>query len=337
VPAHRMDGALRVYHPRWIYPPLFGSLNGVFLFLRLLWPAARLRRRFRYQVIDAHFGHPDGVAAALLSLALRVPFAVTLRGNETMHAGFAVRRFLLRWTLRRAGRVITVSEALRQFALSMGAEAAKTVTIPNGIDTHRFYPRDILECRLRLGMPADRKIILSAGYLIERKGHHHAIRALKALRGRGIDVCLWIAGGAGREGAFEDHLRRLTAELKLEPWVHFTGAVPHETLSELMAAADVLCLASFREGWPNVVHEALGCGTPVVSTDVGGVPDLLPGPDYGYIVPAGDLNALEDALYRALARSWDRGAIAAWGRSRSWSQAGAEAVAQLRQCAAPAQ
>ena len=77
-------------------------------------------------------------------------------------------------------------------------------------------------------------------------------------------------------------------------------------------------LASDREGWPNVVHEALACGTPVVATDVGGVPDLIPGSDFGIVVPPGDQTSLDKAICEALTRSWDHAAIAAWGMSRTW-------------------
>lgn len=221
--------------------------------------------------------------------------------------------------------MITVSGALRDFALALGVTPERVRVIPNGVDTSVFHPRP----RSR---PADgSKIILSAGYLIERKGHHHVIRALARLRARGVDCELWIAGGPGREGQFEERLRSLTAELKLEGAVRFLGAVPPPRLAELMSQAGVFCLASSREGWPNVVNEALACGAPVVATRIGGVPDLLRSPDYGIIVEPGDQEGLEAALEAALSREWDREAIARWGQSRSWEMVAREVVDFLEQ------
>lgn len=328
------EGRLEVFHPRWFYPPGGGVLNALFLFLRLLAPAWRLDTASPIDLIDAHFGYPDGIAAALLAAwpgpggtpRPRRPFTVTLRGNEIMHGRYRFRRMAMRWALRRAARVIAVSEALREYAISLGVEPSKTRTIPNGIDTAVFHPHPLPAQRApRRG--SGPKQILSAGYLIERKGHHHAIRATAALRARGVDCELEVAGGPGREGKFEDRLRRLAAELGLESAVHFLGVVPPARLAELMSAADVFCLASSREGWPNVVNEALACGTPVVATNVGGVPDLIPSGEFGYVVPAGDQNALENALETALGRDWDREAIARWGASRSWDQVAAEVAA----------
>jgi teichuronic acid biosynthesis glycosyltransferase TuaC len=324
-PAHwprgHPEGRLEVFHPRWFYPPAGGALNALFLFLRLLAPASHLDTASPIDLIDAHFGYPDGIAAALLAARMRRPFTVTLRGNETMHGRYRFRRMAMRWALRRAARVIAVSEALREYAISLGVEPSRIRTIPNGVDTVVFHPHPRPEAR---GAP---KQILSAGYLIERKGHHHAIRATAALRARGVDCELQVAGGPGREGRFEDQLRRLVAELGLESAIHFLGVVPPARLAELMSAADVVLLPSSREGWPNVVNEALACGTPVVATNVGGVPDLIPSGEFGYVVPAGDQSALENALERALGRDWDREAIARWGASRSWDKVAAEVAA----------
>jgi glycosyltransferase involved in cell wall biosynthesis len=242
-----------------------------------------------------------------------------------MHASYPFRRKALGWALRRAAGVITVSNALRDFALSMGVAPERVRVIPNGVDTSVFYPRP----RSRPSEAA--KVILSAGYLIERKGHHHVIRAAARLRKRGVSCELWIAGGPGREGQFEERLRSLTAELKMEDSVRFLGAVPPARLAELMSQADVFCLASSREGWPNVVNEALACGTPVVATRIGGVPELLPSPEYGMIVEPGDPQGLEAALETSLSREWDRVEIARWGQSRSWDQVAREVADFLEQ------
>jgi glycosyltransferase involved in cell wall biosynthesis len=97
-------------------------------------------------------------------------------------------------------------------------------------------------------------------------------------------------------------------------------------MAELLSAADVFCLASYTEGWPNVVNEALACGAPVVATHVGGVPSMVTSERYGFLVPPRDPNALRDALREALKRTWDRASISDWGRSRSWQQVAREVI-----------
>jgi len=101
-PARRIDDGMTVLHPRWFYTPLSGSLTACWLFLRLAPMLMRLRREFSFDVIDTHFGHPEGVAGGLLSALLGVPFTMTLRGNEPKHSRSSLERFWMGWALRRA-------------------------------------------------------------------------------------------------------------------------------------------------------------------------------------------------------------------------------------------
>ena len=196
-PKERYDGEIPVLHPRWWYPPFSGSLIAWWLCLGLIRPIARLRRDFRFEVIDTHFGHPEGVAGALLASVFGVPFTMTLRGNEPKHSRSRLERFWMGWALRRASRVFTVSERLREFAIELGASPAAVKTVPNGVDADFFHPRDQENCRRKHGLPLGAPLILSAGALVERKGHHHAIQAIKLLPS---NVQLAIAGGPGPEG-----------------------------------------------------------------------------------------------------------------------------------------
>ena len=140
-------------------------------------------------------------------------------------------------------------------------------------------------------------------------------------------------GGPGREGQFEARLHAAVKEQGIEGAAHFTGAVPPAKLAEYMSAADVFCLASSREGWPNVVHEALGCGAPAVATNVGGIEDMIPSPEYGIVVPPGDQAALTAALGERCTGTGTGAAIAAWGGARSWTHVAAETAEVLREAA----
>lgn len=329
IPHRVQDGGLDIRYPRWFYPPLGGWLNGILLGLQMLPRAWHLARTAKFDLIDAHFAHPEGVAAALLGAVLKRPFVVTLRGNETDHAVFAPRRRVMAWALQRAARVVAVSERLRQFAIGLGCDPARAVTIPNGIDGGVFHPREREAARREWEIGAGDKIILSAGYLIERKGHHRVVEALRAVVDQGVEAQLLIAGGPGREGDYEATIRKTVADLNLESRVRFLGPVKPVALAQLMSLCDVFALATSNEGWPNVVHEAMACGAPVVATDIGAIPEMIQSDEFGYVVPFGDQGALRDALKTALGRGWNREAISRWALGRSWDNVAAEVVALM--------
>jgi glycosyltransferase involved in cell wall biosynthesis len=332
IPMRRWDERLEVIHPRWVHPPFGTPANILCLFLGAFPHLKRLKRAFDFQIIDAHFGYPDGVAAALAAAVTSVPFFVTLRGNEPMFAESPLRRRCLQWALSRAARVIAVSEKLARFALDLGVAPERVKTIGNGVDTDVFFPRERTACRAQLGLLPDAKVVLCTGALLEAKGHQHVIRAARQLAGEGMDVHMLIAGIATRGGPrFDRVLEQLVADLGLGPRVKLLGWVPPAELPVFLSAADVFCLASDSEGWPNVVHEAQSCGVPVVATRVGAVPDMLPSEQYGLMVDVGDQPALVAALRKALSSPWDRDAIAAWGQARSWKQVAREVIDEVNQ------
>lgn len=335
VPQRYADGSLEVLHPRWQYLPNAGPLTALLMALQLFFHFARLRRAFKFDVIDAHFAFPEGIAAALLSRLLNSPYTITVRGSEIEHSKRFFRGRAIRWALRSASHVIAVSNRLREFAIAAGADPQRTTTIPNGVDSTHYYPRPGRQILRKFQIPDNVPLILSAGYLIELKGHHRAVQALNALARDGSHAHMIIAGGPGANGRrFHLILRKLIEDLGLASRVHLIGQVAPDQLAQLMAAADVFVLASTREGWPNVVNEALACGTPVVATDVGAVPQLLPTNDYGLVVPVNDQTKLERALAEALNRGWDRTRIAMWGSARSWEKVASEVIESLERAVA---
>lgn len=329
IPTRRREDGIEILHPRWLYPPKGGWLNGFLLFLRIVWPIRDAKKRQGCNVLDAHYAHPEGVAAALVGMTLAIPVVVTMRGSELRYQQQRMKRFWIRWALRRAACVIAVSEGLRQLALDLGVPRERTAVIPNGINAEVFYLRDRRACRQMHSLANDDLVILCAGDLAELKGHHKVIRALKALADTGITATLIIAGGVGRSGRYASAIRQQVTACGLDDRVRFTGEVKQHALAELMSAANVFCLASSSEGWPNVVNEALACGTPVVATDVGAVRQMIVSDEYGLVVPVNDIAALTDALRSALSREWNRTGIAGWGRSRSWDDVATEVLAQM--------
>jgi len=107
--------------------------------------------------------------------------------------------------------------------------------------------------------------------------------------------------------------------------VHFLGALPPDELKWALSASDVFVLATRNEGWANVFLEAMACGLPVVTTDVGGNAEVVCRNELGSIVPFGDANALLQALDVSLTQKWDRAAIVDYAQANQWDKR----VAQL--------
>ena len=322
VPREEVQNGVRVLHPRYLsVPGILKCLDGVFLFLSTLPALYRLRKTFRFEAIDAHFIYPEGLAAVLHGKVFRVPVLITLRGMLPLLVRYRLRLPQLRYALKRA-RLIAVSESLRQDALAQGADRVRV--IENGVDPALFAPMDRLEARRSLGLPEDGPLLVSVGTLAPRKGFHLVMEAMAGLR---PDLRFAIVGGAGAEGAMESELRTLASRLGLEDRVIFAGPRGRSELAAWYSAADVFVLASGHEGCPNVVIEALACGTPVVATPVGNVPELIDGVG---IVTERQVPALASAISEALSREWDRDAIRARMEPRTWAAVGREVMEEVR-------
>ena len=200
-------------------------------------------------------------------------------------------------------------------------EICDAIRMHADLDREIFYPRDRTSARQRLGIPDGCRLIVSAGELIEAKGHQHVAEAVHDLVQTGANVALLIVGGTSRGGPkFETTLREYVESLGLDWRIRFAGWVGRDAIAELLSAADVFCLASYTEGWPNVIHEAMACGTPVVATRVGAVPEMIPSSDFGLVVSVKDQPALMKGLGMAIESDWDRAKIARKGGRMTWDE-----------------
>jgi glycosyltransferase involved in cell wall biosynthesis len=280
----------------------------------------RLRKSFRFNVIDAHFAYPDGYAATLLANWLRIPATITLRGTEVPLSRYPARRVRMLKALRHARRVFSVAEALKSHVVAMGADADKIGVVGNGVDISKFHPVDRVEARRQLGLPEDANVLVSVGGLVERKGFHRVIDVLPRLLHRYPNLHYLIVGGASVEGDISMQLKEQVRNLELCDQVHFLGSLAPEELKVPLSSADVFVLATRNEGWANVFLEAMACGLPVVTTDVGGNSEVVCREELGMIVPFGDAEALHDGLITALAKSWDRKLIVDYALENDWEK-----------------
>lgn len=326
VPQVEQQGALTVHHPSALsIPGAAKSLDGLLYFLSLLPFLHRLRRRFAFELIDAHFGYPDGVAAVLLGRALRCPVTITLRGSEAILLRHRLRCWQLGFALRHA-QVIAVSESLGTLARRLGAPPERVRVIPNGIDAGVFHPGDRDEARERLGLPQDRSIVVSVGAFVTGKGHERVLATLPALVAQRPELLYVAAGNPGGASSRLPAIRRLVCRLGIGDHVRLVVARPHGEIAWWLRAADVFCLATDREGWPNALCEALACGLPVVTTRVGGNAHIVRDGLDGYLIPFFDAHAFAAAIVRALDAPWDRRAIAARAAGRTWERVAGEVM-----------
>ncbi len=226
VPVEELRHGVPVLHPRYPLIPKLGMSSAPFLMYAGLRNALAkiLKGRFRFDLIDAHYFYPDGVAAVLLGRSLGKPVVITGRGTDVnLIPEFRVPRRLMRWAAAQAAGVTTVSEALRARLIELGVPGRRIEVLRNGVDLELFAPQDRAAARRELGLDAGGPIVLSVGWLIPRKGHDLAIRAAAAMP----EVRLVIVGD-GPEGAA---LQRLAKQLGSSERVHFLGSMPQEGLA----------------------------------------------------------------------------------------------------------
>jgi glycosyltransferase involved in cell wall biosynthesis len=216
--------------------------------------------------------------------------------------------------------VFSVSESLRQVALQLGVAPERAIVVGNGVDLARFYPLDRAEARRALGLPLDAPVLASVGGLCERKGFHRVMACLPRLRERHPGLRLLVVGGPSPEGDWTERLAALAQQLKLGDAVVFAGPQPPDALRHWLSAADVFVLATRNEGWANVFLEAMACGLPVVTTQVGGNAEVVNAPALGSVLPFDDEPALEAALDAALRTPWDRAHIRAYAEANTWDR-----------------
>ncbi len=314
--------ALDVFHPRvpqipglWARNP--GAMAGTCL------PLLReIRKTFAYDILDAHFFYPDGVAAAQLGQALGVPCVITSRGSDITDwpKRLAAKRMIVSAAAKAQG-LAAVSQSLVAEMRALGMDGAKLQLLRNGVEMDHFKPVDRALARAAYGVSG--KCVVSVAALVPLKSHHVTIAAVAAMP----DVSLLIAG----QGPEKERLQQQIDRLGVGARITLLGAVPHAQLPTLYNAADVFVLSSTREGLPNVVLEAIACGTPVIATPVGGTVEVLDDPRAGKTYPVGDVAALTAALADYFRTPPDRAAVRASAERFSWAATTTSQIRQLTQ------
>jgi len=311
---------LTVHRPVYRAWPRLGAKGTAARIADALLPVLRdIRMRFAFDVIDAEYFWPDGPAAMRLADALGIPFSIKARGSDIHHWGVQPG---IGVEIVEAGQcadgLLAVSAALREDMIGLGMPSERIRVHHTGIDLDRFQPVERAAAKAELGVVGP--LLVTAGALIERKGQAIAIEAIKELSG----ATLILVG----EGPDRAALERLAQRLGVSDRVRFLGSRPHADLPALLAAADVAVQPSGFEGIANVWVEAMACGTPVVTCDVGGAREAIDRVAAGQLV-AREPAAFAKAIRSLLAEPPPQAAVRAAAERFSWERNAAELFSHL--------
>jgi glycosyltransferase involved in cell wall biosynthesis len=309
---------LEVTHAPMLYVPgVLKSVDGHWLARSIQNVVAQLHASDPIDLIDAHFGYPEGVGCAQVAQRLGIPTFITIRGfeNEYVHKRGIGSQMLT--AMRNATGCVSVSHSLRQLAVDHGVAPERVRVVHNAIDWNAFNFDTPQAARARLGLPAAGRLIVSVGHLIVRKRHHVLIEAFAKLRRELPDATLVIIGGKQFEADYPTRLTNQIQSLGLETAVKFLGNTPPARVADWLRAADVFALATAREGCCNAVLEALAVGVPVVTTPVGDNAHFVRNGENGFLAPVDDAAALAAGLAQAMnGEQWDRQRISAQLRTQ---------------------
>jgi glycosyltransferase involved in cell wall biosynthesis len=326
-PRRESRAGLDVSHPRYLMLPRVGMAFQPDAYARAaVGDARRLTAEgFDFDVIDAHYFYPDGVAAAAVARRLGRPYTVTARGSDiNLIAGLDGPRRRILDAARGAARLIAVSAALKTRMVELGMDPERIEVLRNGVDCALFAPVPREEARRAFALP-DAPVLACVGNLVPEKGVHLVLDALALLPG----WCGLVVG----EGPEAQRLLARARALGIAPRLRMLPSMPQSRLTAVYAAADALVLASSREGWPNVLLESMACGTPAIAAHVGGVAEIMTGPAAGTLLEERSAPSIASAARALLASPPSRAATRAHALRFGWGEVTRAQLAILRDAA----
>jgi glycosyltransferase involved in cell wall biosynthesis len=325
LPATSTESGITIHRPHFTLIPRIGARRNAAAIARAALPLVQaIHAETPIDLIDAQFFFPDGPAAAIIAKAMGLPLSIKARGSDISfwgEQGFARQQMVD--AAKAATGLLAVSHDLAGQMAVMGMDAGKITVHYTGLDRDRFRPLEHTQLRSQLSrelgfaLPDNAPLIACIGALIERKGQGIAITALNDIPGARL-----VLVGKGDD---EARLRALAVSEGVETRVFFAGSVDHDLMPLILSAADVMVLPTVAEGLANAWVEALACGTPVVTSDVGGAREIITCDTAGRLVDRNP-QAVAAGINAVLNAPPSRDAVAALTEHFSW-EANAAALA----------
>ncbi|ASP47974.1 glycosyltransferase [Cognaticolwellia beringensis] len=310
--AHRKE-IKQTEHLRYVpyfYLPKFGRrLYSAMMFISIMLHSGLWLMRKKPEKILASWAFPEAVAASWISKLFSADFYFKVHGSDiNLHGKIPARAKQIIAASKRAVGILSVSQALADEMITMGIDKEKIRVIYNGVDHDIFNSKHFI---------TNKKIddyILYVGNLKKEKGVIELIKGFAAISEKYPALKLLYAG----PGNLRSELANQAKNLAISNKVVLLGSVDHNQLPELISQARVLALPSYNEGVPNVVLEAMACGTPVLATDVGGIPEVVNEKICGKIIVARSDTAVAEGLDYILSSVWDNKKIQQHSQQFSW-------------------
>ena len=305
----------KIICPKYLAIPNVGFLHGFFLFMAI-WPLIkRLQGQRKFDLINAHWLFPDGVAAAWVAKRLRLPLVLSAHGTDVnLYLKMRLRAPQIIVALNMAAGITLVSRQHAQRMNDLGINQEKVAIIGNGFDKV-FVVGDRMSSRADLGIDIDRKIIMFIGRLVPVKGLNYLLVVMAKMLKRGGDCPELAVVG---DGPLRKEYEREIVRLGLGNCIRLYGEKKHLEISKWISAANIICLPSISEGCPTIVIEALACGRPVVAAKVGDVPYLI-NKDNGVLFESKNTEQMLEAIQQALDKKWNEQAIRDSVVDMTWS------------------
>lgn len=314
-----------VLHPAygWApYVPKFGGMNDRLFALAVRRALSKLPAGWRPDALLVPWLFPDGCGVNRVPELAGVPMVSVAQGSDVhQYLDLPMRRRAILSLAERA-QIITRSEDLRQRLLRAGADAGQVRTVYNGVDTEMFHPGDPLTARVSLNLPLDGRLLLFVGNFLPVKGLDLLIQATAlAAREMSEPLRLVMIGS----GPLQKELTALAKREGLpDDAVIWVGRKSPAEVAQFMRACDAVCLSSHNEGVPNVLLESLASGRPFVTTDVGGISEiLLSAPCGGRLVVGRDPAAYALSLTQTLTSVSDAKALSLFAATMAWPRCAA--------------
>jgi len=323
-----IDG-LTIYHPRFLSIPKFFKFIEAYSYKRAVRKVLMLEKGLLgYDIVDMHWTFPDIIAGVNLCKEYNLPSILTIRGREAFHIDEGnYQEHSVSKNIPKITRIISLSNELKDISIKKSGKNNVNV-IRNGVDTDRFYYIEKAASTIKQTINSKEIVILIVGSLNYGKGFDLIISALAELRYKtDLNIKLYIIGSHGPAGDNRKELHSLIQSLDIEPYVEFVGEVLNKDLVHWYNSSDLFCLASRSEGSPNVLTEALACGCPSLTTDVGSAREIIEIKDgLGICIEKHDAILIEHAILKILNTKYDRKDNSLFYSKFNWEWCGEQVV-----------